>query len=460
MRGVVLIVDDDVSVAQTLERMVRECGYQAEVVTAGAKALERLSAQTFEILLVDLIMPEVDGFAVLRHAVQKKLCQHVIVITGQSSVPVAVEAMRAGAADFITKPFVLKDVRESIERVAGASEKTSKKQQSELSQWRRKFAPELLGQEPALMEVLSIVQRVADTDCNVLVQGESGTGKELVAHAIHNASRRSQAAFVPLNCAAIPKELMESEIFGHTKGAFSGATEKRVGKFQVADGGTLFLDELGEMELSLQSKFLRVIQEGEFTPVGESKPQHADVRIVSATNVDLENSCKEGKFRADLYYRLNVIPIRLPSLRERPGDIPLLVERIVERANRRHGRNVSGFQTAALDVLKSYKWPGNIRELANLVERLVVIKGEGEISIEDLPTNIKKASPSTSVAVESLQLPGEGLNIDAALQSLETRLTLDALRRSNGNKAKAAELLGLKRTTLVERLRKLNIETE
>lgn len=460
MRGVVLIVDDDVSVAQTLERMVRECGYQAEVVTAGAKAIERLSAQTFEILLVDLIMPEVDGFAVLRHAVQKKLCQHVIVITGQSSVPVAVEAMRAGAADFITKPFVLKDVRESIERVAGASEKISKKQQSELSQWRRKFAPELLGQEPALMEVLSIVQRVADTDCNVLVQGESGTGKELVAHAIHNASRRSQAAFVPLNCAAIPKELMESEIFGHTKGAFSGATEKRVGKFQVADGGTLFLDELGEMELSLQSKFLRVIQEGEFTPVGESKPQHADVRIVSATNVDLENSCKEGKFRADLYYRLNVIPIRLPSLRERPGDIPLLVERIVERANRRHGRNVSGFQTAALDVLKSYKWPGNIRELANLVERLVVIKGEGEISIEDLPTNIKKASPSTSVAVESLQLPGEGLNIDAALQSLETRLTLDALRRSNGNKAKAAELLGLKRTTLVERLRKLNIETE
>ncbi|MED5463599.1 MAG: sigma 54-interacting transcriptional regulator, partial [Myxococcota bacterium] len=283
-----------------------------------------------------------------------------------------------------------------------------------------------------------------------------GTGKELVARAVHQASNRKDHPFVAVNCAAIPKELMESEIFGHAKGAFTGAGERREGKFAAANGGTLFLDEIGEMDVNLQGKFLRVIQEQEFTPVGESRPRKADVRIVSATNQDLLDNCTKGTFREDLYYRLNVIPIQMPTLEERPGDVGLLVDHFIARATQRHGRFVSGVEDDVMRMFKSYAWPGNVRELENMVERIIILKkDEGLITRADLPPLLTKAAETQNLGAVSL--PEEGINIREALEDLESKLTVDALRRSSGNKARAAQLLGLKRTTLIERLKRLGL---
>jgi transcriptional regulator with PAS, ATPase and Fis domain len=325
--------------------------------------------------------------------------------------------------------------------------------------WRDKYAPGFVGEDPKMLEIFGIIERIADTECNILVTGASGSGKELVARAVHSASNRRDKPFVAVNCAAIPGELMESEIFGHCKGAFTGATESRQGKFQVADGGTLFLDEIGEMEMGLQSKFLRVIQEREFTPVGETKPRKADVRIVSATNRDLLARAGEGHFREDLYYRLNVIPVQIPSLHERPKDVIILADFFIKRACKRHGRRTPGADDEVARILSKYGWPGNVRELENLVERIVILKAdEGPITRSDLPSNMVDRSAVASVEVMEMELPEEGINIRDTLDELESRLTLGALKRSNGNKAKAAELLGLKRTTLIERLKRLKID--
>jgi transcriptional regulator with PAS, ATPase and Fis domain len=306
------------------------------------------------------------------------------------------------------------------------------------------------------------------TKCDVLVCGASGTGKELVARAIHQASARHHRPFVALNCAAIPKELLESEIFGHAKGAFTGASERRAGKFELAHGGTLFLDEIGELELASQSKLLRVLQEREVTPVGDAQLIKVDVRIIAATNQNLRTLCDEKQFREDLYYRLNVVPIHLPTLAERPGDIPLLVGHIIKSANRRHGRRLAGLDAAAATAMCSYHWPGNVRELHNVIERIAVLKADdGTIHRSDLPSHIAQLSSADmalhapialvtdSILSPKLALPQGGFDINEALATMETQLTLDALRRAGGNKARAAALLGLKRTTLVERLKKL-----
>jgi DNA-binding NtrC family response regulator len=454
MARAILIVDDDPIILKLLGRGLHGAGYDIDSAGGGPEGISHLDKRHYDALVVDLGMPEIDGFGVMKHALQNRRAGAVIVVTGQSSVAVAVEAMRAGAADFITKPVEPETILGALERVLGDPQQVGDRHEA-LRAWRAEHAPEVVGEEPKILEVLSIVERVADTDCNVLITGESGTGKELVARAVHRASRRATAPFVAVNCAAIPKELMESEIFGHAKGAFTGATEKREGRFQVADGGTLFLDEIGEMEMALQGKFLRVIQEKEFTPIGESRSRKADVRIVAATNQDLEAKCRDGDFREDLFYRLNVLPIDVPSLRERPGDIPRLAAHFVAQANQRHGRKVTGLDDEALTAFKSHTWPGNVREMANLVERLVILKAEGAIGHPDLPASLLQ--PRQGGVFEDVQLPEDGLDIKEAMEKLEARLTVDALRRSRGNKAKAAELLGLKRTTLIERLKRLNI---
>jgi len=357
--------------------------------------------------------------------------------------------------DFIAKPFDADAVLAALNRALGQTA-SPEGERAQIAAWRAEFASDIVGESEALYRVFSVIERIADTDCNVLITGASGTGKELVARTIHRASARSTQPFVPVNCAAIPKVLIESEIFGHAKGAFTGANEKRAGRFEVADGGTLFLDEVGEMDPSLQAKFLRVIQEKEFTPVGSSRTQKADVRIVAATNQDLEQRCKEGLFREDLYYRLNVVPIELPELGRRRDDIPLLVDRFVAMANARHGRNVTGVTEEAGAVLLRHHWPGNVRELANLIERVTIMKRDGVIGVDDLPASMN-AQPTTAQSFEQVQLPEQGFDIKKAMEQLETRLTLDALERSGGNKARAAALLGLKRTTLIERLKKLNL---
>ncbi len=346
---------------------------------------------------------------------------------------------------------------------------TSENGTTDLQAWRDDYAPDFIGEHPLMIDVMQALRRISRTHCDVLVTGASGTGKELVARCIHRASARRNKPFIALNCAAIPKELMESEIFGHARGAFTGATDRRAGKFELAHGGTLFLDEVGEMELSLQSKLLRVLQERELTPIGDASLVKVDVRIVAATNQDLQALCKDRLFREDLYYRLNVVPLHLPNLAQRRSDITLLCSAFLRQANLRHHRNLKGLDAGAAAAMVQYDWPGNIRELHNVIERIAVLKAKDEpISRHDLPANIAGASQAQGAGITmdglmlenmpwALPLPMEGLDINETLASVETRLTLDALRRSKGNKARAAELLGLKRTTLVERLKKLNL---
>ena len=449
----VLIVDDDPMILQVLGRGMRAAGYEVTTAPGGPEGIEHLEGRTFDALLVDLGMPEVDGFQVMRHALQNNRVRAVIVVTGQNSVPIAVEAMRTGAADFLTKPADPDKIAQALQRALGGAVEAEEHNRA-VRAWRAELAPEIVGDSPALLDVLGIVHRVAETDCSVLITGESGTGKELIARLLHRASPRASAPFVAVNCAAIPKDLMESEIFGHARGAFTGATEKREGRFQVADGGTLFLDEVAEMESGLQGKFLRVLQEKEYTPVGESRARKADVRIVAATNKDLHDESRTGSFREDLYYRLNVLPIHVPPLRERRSDVKLLTQAFIAQANARHNRSVAGVDERVETLFGSYAWPGNVRELANLLERLVILKGGGTLQATDLPPGLTQVEPP---AFDRVELPESGLNIKEAMERLEARLTTEALRRSNGNKAKAAEMLGLKRTTLIERLKRLQI---
>jgi len=454
----VLVVDDDAAILKAVKRSLTGAGFDVEVAGSGAICLEKLRKQPVDCLLVDLGMPEMDGFEVMREGLKEALARSVIVVTGEGSVPIAVEAMRAGAADFITKPIDFDKLSAAIKRSVGSRSNPALDSERRLA-WRDKYAPGFIGEDPKMLEIFGIIERIADTECNILVTGASGSGKELVARAVHAASNRRDHPFVAVNCAAIPGELMESEIFGHCKGAFTGATESRQGKFQVADGGTLFLDEIGEMDIGLQSKFLRVIQEREFTPVGETKPRKADVRIVSATNRDLLARAGEGHFREDLYYRLNVIPVQIPALHERPKDVGILAEFFVERACKRHGRRTPGPDDEVRGILSRYGWPGNVRELENLIERIVILKAdEGPITRADLPANMVDRVAVASSDMMDMELPEEGINIRDTLDELESRLTLGALKRCNGNKAKAAELLGLKRTTLIERLKRLKLD--
>ena len=450
----ILVVDDDFTVTRSLARRLDAIGYDVHTAVGGKTALSRLESKPFDLLLVDLVMPEIDGFEVMHYALRKNRSRSVIVVSGSNTIPKAVAAMREGASNFIPKPVPPNILEEAVQEALGAP----KRECIEIdgSGWRQKYAPDIVGSAAELTEVLRIVSRVASTACSVLVTGPSGSGKELIARAIHDASGRGKNPFVAVNCAAIPSELMESEIFGHAKGAFTGATERREGRFQVADGGTLFLDEIGEMDLSLQSKLLRVLQEQEVTSVGDTRAVRVDVRIVAATNQDLLARCKEGLFREDLYYRLNVIPVQLPSLAERSEDIPELVHHFVDQANETHQRKITGVTSGAMECLQSYAWPGNIRELENLMERTVLLKaGEGPIELNDLPPEITGRRVET---MSRLSLPEKGLNMRATLEALEVKLTRDALKRSGGNKARAAELLGLKRTTLIERLKKLDLE--
>jgi DNA-binding NtrC family response regulator len=324
--------------------------------------------------------------------------------------------------------------------------------------WRQQNAPQIIGESEELLDALEMAARVAEFDCSVLITGESGTGKELLAQAIHQASGRQQNAFIPVNCPAIPKELVESELFGHSKGAFTGATAARVGRFAAADKGTLFLDEIGDMALDIQAKLLRALQENQITPVGESRPRDVDVRIVAATNRDLEELAESGGFRADLFYRLNVVQIHLPALRERRSDIPVLIEALVERISARLKVDAPEIGPEVLAVLTAYDWPGNIRQLRNIIERLVILRRGQQVRMKDLPPRITKAAANENAAADqpgaSMTLPPEGLDLRQTLQELEAAMIRQALMTTDGNKNKAAKLLGLNRTTLVEKLRK------
>jgi DNA-binding NtrC family response regulator len=451
----VLLVDDDPSIHTGLLRLVRAMGYDAVAASTGAEATERLRAQPFDLCITDLQLADGDGRGVVREARAARPPVTVVALTEHGTVSDAVEALRLGAADVLGKPFHVSVVEQALARLL-APEGTSPAASAGAGRARRPTpGAAVIGEHPAMRLVLDRVEQIADTDASVLIRGETGTGKEVVARLIHGASGRRAGPFVAVNVSAIPETLAESELFGHVRGAFTGADKARTGRFVAAEGGTLFLDEIGEMPRGVQAKVLRVLQDHEITPVGASESIHVDVRVVAATHRNLEDMIAAGTFREDLFYRLEVVPIDIPPLRERRADIPALTEHFRGEVNAREGRSVPGFALDVMQRLGAYDWPGNVRELENLIERLVVVASNRAVVMDDLPAHLR----TTVVDLEraTLDLPVSGVDLRVFLTQLEERLILQALERTGGNKNRAAELLGMNRTTLVEKLRRRNV---
>lgn len=429
-----------------------------------------ISARAPDLALIDLNMDDLDGLSLLARLQEAQAVSPCLMISAENSVPAAVEAMRLGACDFLVKPLDPRLLVERVHRALGGPARGDDRDPR--AAWRDAHAPGLIGESERLLAVFDMLERIAPTDCTVLLQGESGTGKELVARALHGASPRCDGPFVPVNCAAIPDTLIESELFGHARGAFSGATREREGRFAAADSGTLFLDEVGELSPAAQAKLLRVLQDGEFAPVGETMPRRVDVRIIAASNRDLHTMAEHDRFRPDLFYRLNQIPIGLPSLRERTDDIPLLVEYFLARAASRLARDLRGVSEAAMDRLRAHPWPGNVRELENAIERIVVLhRGDGLIGLSDLPAALARLgfmSPASTLEAEHarapagdlLVLPDSGVHLRALIAQIELHMIHQALERTEGNRSQAARLLGLNRTTLVEKLRRSRSDSQ
>ena len=454
----ILVIDDEPSIRELLKDFFTGKGFEVAASQDGETALALLRENKFDLLLLDLMMPGMNGLDVLRAITMENLTIPAIMITAYASVSTAVEAMKLGAFDYITKPFVLEDVYLTVKRTLDVS-KLQEENFRLKKELKKKFSThKIIGNSPPVQEVIRFIDKIADTDSTVLVTGESGTGKELVAKTIHYNSSRSRNNFVPLNCAAIPKDILESELFGHEKGAFTGAVTTRIGRFELASNGTLFLDEIGELAPALQVKLLRVLQEKEFERVGGIKTIKVNVRIIAATNRDLEKAVKEGTFREDLYYRLNVIPLHLPPLRKMKEDVPLLVEHFVYELSKSKKKEPPRISRETMDCLVNYKWPGNVRELENLIERLIILKEGDIITPNELPERFIENRQTTRSAVKSKILSSEGVDLNLVLDELENNMIIQALEMSKGVKSKAASLLGLNRTTLIEKMKKKSID--
>ena len=454
----VIVIDDDETVRDVLTSFLSEKGHEVVASVNGQEGLERLLSESFDIALVDLVMPGIGGMDILRELSSRNLKIPVIVITAYGTIQNAVESMKLGAFDYITKPFNLDEILIVIERALNLRRLERENLLLKRQLRKRYNFSGLIGDSIKMQRVYELIEKVADSDTTILITGESGTGKELVAKTIHYNSSRADGPFVPINCAAIPKDLLESELFGHEKGAFTGAINTRIGRFELANNGTLFLDEIGELDPSLQVKLLRVIQEREFERVGGVKTIKVDVRIIAATNRNLEEAVKEGRFREDLYWRLNVIPIHLPPLRERREDIPLLIDFFVKKFHRKGKGKALVFPPEVMTILLRYDWPGNVRELENLVERLNVLVSDEVVKPEDLPERFQKIEfRGQEMEVLSPQISEEGIDLSKTLEEIERELILKALQKAGGVRSKAASLLGLNRTTLIEKLKRLGI---
>lgn len=450
----ILIVDDEASLRTALFRALDRKGYQ--VITASTRKEAETISQSekpIDLALVDLRLPDGDGLELMSQLKAQHKQVQVIILTGFGSIETAVEATRRGAFHFITKPFNLDEVLTLVDRALTQSRLEQENKQLKSALHKKYHFDNIVGQSEAITQVLELIERVSDSDSTVLIQGESGTGKELVAKAIHYNSARAEKPFIPINCGAIPGELLESELFGHIKGAFTGAVANRAGRFELANDGTLFLDEIGDMSPNLQVKILRALQERKFEPVGSAKTVESNVRIIAATNVDLDMAVEEGLFREDLFYRLNVIPIRIPALRERKSDIPLLFHYFMEEFNRSRSRGLQGITQEALQYLCHYGWPGNIRELENLVERLAILKGSGVVDVMDLPEKYRRTQ-DVSMNVNQIEIPDNGMDFNTAVDNYENALIMQALQKTGWNRNQAALLLKLNRTTLVEKIKK------
>ncbi len=453
----VLIVDDEPALRQMLSILFRREGYQVVLAAGLGEALEAIhqAPRPFPVVLTDLAMPDGTGMDVLAEAKSRSPLTEVIMITAHSSVENAIEAMRAGAYDFVTKPFEPAEltvlVTKALERQALARENESLRAQVD-----RGRSAGIVGKSPAMQRVLDLVERIASTRTTILITGESGTGKERIARAVHDSSERAKEPFLVVNCGALPENLMESELFGHEKGAFTGAQTRSMGLFREADGGTLFLDEVGELPLALQVKLLRVLQERKVRPVGGAQEVSVDVRVLAATNRNVEADVESGRFRQDLYYRLNVIRLELPPLRERREDVPVLADRFAERFAKEMGKEITGFTADAQRALGHYEFPGNVRELENVVERAVALACSSRIGLGDLPSALSGVAGATGPQLS--ELPPEGCELDAVMNELERRLLLEALERTGGVRTQAAKLLGITFRSLRYRLEKHSLE--
>ena len=459
----ILVVDDAPDIRAGMSEILKSAGFHVETASDGQEAVEKLDSRFFDVVLTDLAMPRKDGMEVLHYLNENSPETVCIIITGYGTIKGAVDAMRKGAFDYLTKPVKAEEVKVVIQRALDVRQ--LKRENLSLRQELRNIYgfDRIVGNSDAMKRVFSLVEKVAKTDSTVLITGESGTGKELVAHAIHFSSERKDRPFIPVNCAAIPEELLESELFGHEKGAFTHAIKTRIGRFELADRGTIFLDEIGEMSPALQVKLLRVLQERKFERVGGVKTIQVDIRVIAATNMNLDEAVKKGRFREDLYYRLNVIPVHIPPLRERRSDIPLLVEHFLKKFCRNKRTCVRGISDDALHALTAYDWPGNVRELENIIERMVILANGPMISMEDLPERISGLSKKGIVTMGDLNatpiLPDEGFSLSSAVEQFEKALILQALDRTGWVKNRAAKLLKMNRTTLIEKMKKQKLMT-
>jgi DNA-binding NtrC family response regulator len=447
-RATVLIVDDDESVRRIVQMQLEEAGYHAVTASDSKQALSLAEEHAPALVITDLKMPGGSGMELL-HTIHSAYPETaVIIMTAFGTIQTAVEAMKAGAYDYVTKPIDFEELILIVNR-ALEHQRLVEEVHALRSALDAKYGFEsIIGKSRALIRVLEMASRVAQRDSTVLINGETGTGKELLARAIHQNSRRKHQAFVTINCGAIPKELLESELFGHTRGSFTGAVAPKKGKIEMADGGTLFLDEIGEMPLELQVKLLRLIQNGEVEKVGATEPAHVDVRIIAATHRNLQALIQDGAFREDLYYRLAVVPLEMPPLRERPDDIPELVEHLFRKARQKHELPQLKLPAALLPYFAGYRWPGNVRQLENVVERLVVLAVGDEVSLQDLPDFLQRQA--TGLDAIQFELPANGIS----LEGIEKELILKALQKFDWNQTHAAKYLDISRRTLIYRMEK------
>lgn len=452
--GKILIVDDELAVCKSCQRILSE--YATEIARSGEEAIARLKEESFNVVVADLKMPGMDGIELLK-IIKKEYPQIIfIIITGYATVATAVEAMKGGAFDYIPKPFTPDEVRMVVKKAL-----ENKGIFSDLYVERYQF-DNIIGSGPKMQELFRLIEKVAPTSGTVIIYGESGTGKELIARAIHNTSRRKNARFVAVDCVAFPTTLLESALFGHIKGAFTGAVSTKPGFFEIADGGTLFLDEIGNISLDIQGKLLRVLQEREFIPVGGTEPKKINVRLISATNKDLKEMIAKETFREDLFYRLHVVPIFLPPLRERREDIPVLAYHFLQKYSKQLNKNISSISPETMKCLVNYEWPGNVRQLENIIERVVITTESEIISPEDLPLSIQyeyTSAKMSSIPTNYKELKSAKKQIkEQSIEEIERKFLIEALKRNSWNISKTAHDIGIQRTNLHSLIRKYKIQ--
>lgn len=453
----ILVVDDELSMREFLTLMLTKEGYKVDTAQDGEVAINKIVANNYHLVITDVKMPKKSGLEVLKSVKQHSPDTTVIMITAYSSVDSAIEAMKIGAYDYIPKPFKIDEIR-IVVRNALEKRELEKENIFLKTELKKQYKYEsLIGHSPQMVEIANLIRQVSSISSNILILGESGTGKEVVAQSIHYNSDRAGKPFVTINCGAIPENLLESELFGHKKGSFTGAISNKEGLFEVADGGTLFLDEIGELPLNIQVKLLRAIQEKEFKRVGDTKDIKVNVRIIAASNRNLEEDVKNGMFRNDLFYRLNVICITMPPLRKRKDDIPLLFMRFIEKYNKELGKNIKGISDEAKQYLMHYDFPGNIRELENIIERAIALEPTDVITRAVLP-EFKFGVYDDDGLLRNVGLPADGLNLEEFVGDIEKKLILEALTRTHNNKTEAAKILNITFRAFRYRLEKYNID--